>query len=229
VTEGGGPRVREASRLTPVQRITMGNLRRGQRDAVPVTLFADANASELLEGRSRSGVTITAILAMLLARTLSDQPAMNAAVVDDRLVRYADVNLGVAVSLEDGGLVVPVLRRAQERTLAEIAGAVASLAGRARAGELGLDDVRHGTFTLSSAGMLGPPVHGTPLIPHGQSGILLAGGIAARPVVRDGELAAGHVLPLSLTFDHAVVNGAPAMAFLGELVARIERVGSWLP
>jgi pyruvate dehydrogenase E2 component (dihydrolipoamide acetyltransferase) len=226
---GGGPRVRDVAALTPVQRITMGNLRRGQREAVPVTLFADADAAELLEARERSGATITAILAMLLARTLSDRPGLNAAVVEDKLVRYADVNLGMAVALEDGGLVVPVVRRAQERTLAEISAAVADVAARARAGELELDDVRNGTFTLSSAGMLGPPVHGTPLIPHGQAGILLAAGIAPRPVVRDGEVVAGHLLPLSLTFDHAVVNGAPAMAFLGELVARIERVGRWLP
>jgi pyruvate dehydrogenase E2 component (dihydrolipoamide acetyltransferase) len=223
------PRVRDVARLTPVQRITIGNLRRGQRDGVPVTLFADADAGELVAARGRQGATITAILAMLLARTLSDQPALNAAVVDDKLVRYADVNLGIAVALEDGGLVVPVLARAQERTLADISSAVASLAARARDGELGLEDVRHGTFTLSSAGMLGPPVHGTPLIPHGQAGILLAGGIAERPVVRDGAVVPGHLLPLSLTFDHAVVNGAPAMAFLGELVARIEHVSQWLP
>jgi pyruvate/2-oxoglutarate dehydrogenase complex dihydrolipoamide acyltransferase (E2) component len=225
----GAPRVREAARLTPVQRITIDNLRRGSRNAVPVTLFADADAAELLEARERCGATITAILAMLLARTLSDRPELNAAVVEDQLVRYADVNLGVAVALDDGGLVVPVVRRAQELDLAEVSKAVSDLAARARAGRLGLEDVRHGTFTLSSAGMLGPPVHGTPLIPDGQAGVLLAGGIASRPVVRDGALVPGHLLPLSLTFDHAVVNGAPAMAFLGEFVARIERVGSWLP
>jgi pyruvate dehydrogenase E2 component (dihydrolipoamide acetyltransferase) len=224
-----GPRVRETAPLTPVQRITIGNLRRGQAEVVPVTLFADVEASSLLAERERHGVTVTAILVLLLARTLSDQPALNAAVVDDELVRYADVNLGIAIALEDGGLIVPVLARAQERGLAEVSEAVADMAARARAGELGLEEVRHGTFTLSSAGMLGPPVHGTPLIPPGQAGILLAGGIAERPVVRDGAVVAGHVLPLSLTFDHAVANGAAAMAFLGELVARIEHVDWWVP
>jgi pyruvate/2-oxoglutarate dehydrogenase complex dihydrolipoamide acyltransferase (E2) component len=227
--DGVHPRVREAARLSPVQRITIGNLRRGQKEGVPVSLFADADAGELLAARERHGVTVTAVLAFLLARTLSDQPALNAAVVEDKLVRYADVNLGIAVALDDGGLVVPVLPRAQERTLADVASSVSRVAARARAGELELADVRHGTFTLSSAGMLGPPVHGTPLIPHGQAGILLAGGIADRPVVRDGAVVPGRVLPLSLTFDHAVAAGAPAMAFLGELIARIEHVGSWLP
>jgi pyruvate/2-oxoglutarate dehydrogenase complex dihydrolipoamide acyltransferase (E2) component len=141
---GANPRVREAARLSPVQRITIGNLRRGQKEAVPVTLFADADADGLLAAHERHGVTVTAVLALLLARTLSDEPALNAAVVEDKLVRYADVNLGIAVALDDGGLVVPVLPRAHERTLADVATAVASLAARARAGSLELADVRPG-------------------------------------------------------------------------------------
>ena len=105
----------------------------------------------------------------------------------------------------------------------------AKRSGIPRAGTLEMSDVQHGTFTLSSAGMLGPPVHGTPLIAPGQAGVLLAGGIADRPVVRDGAVVAGQVLPLSLTFDHAVMNGAPAMAFLGDLIERVEAPGPWLP
>jgi pyruvate dehydrogenase E2 component (dihydrolipoamide acetyltransferase) len=222
-------RVRDSARLTPVQRITIANLRRGADAAVPATLLADADAAGILAAHERSGVTVTAVLARLLARTLADHPALNAALRDDEIVRFEDVNLGVAVALADGALVVPVVPRAQERRLEELAVALADLAARARAGTLEMADVQHGTFTLSSAGMLGPPVHGTPLLVPGQAGVLLAGGIAERPVVRDGAVVPGHVMPLSLTFDHALVNGAPAMAFLGDLIERVEAPGPWLP
>ena len=230
VTDAGVTR-----RLSPMQKMTIGKLRSGQEGKVPVTIAAEVRADGLLavcaERRAENEqVTVTAVLAYLLARTLADHAALNAALVDDEtMIQYADVNLGIAVALEDGSLVVPVVHAAQERDLDDLAAAVAELAGKARAKSLGLPDLRGGTFTLSSTGMVRLPITGTPLLTPGQSGILLAGGAAPRPVVEDGAVVAGQVLPLSLTFDHAVVNGVPALRFLEDLGGRVESPFRWLP
>ena len=221
--------VRELDRtgLSPMRRITIRRLREAQQEAVPVTIQSEADAGAIVALRaSPGGPGLTAVLAGLLARTLAAHPDVNCGLDGDELVRYADVNLGVAVALDDGNLSVPVVPRAQALAPAELAAAIADRAARARAGALGLDDVRGGTFTLSNVGMLLPAVWGTPLIPLGQAGVLLTGGPVARPVVRDGAVVPGHVLPLSLTVDHRIVNGAPALRFLRDLVAAVEAGGA---
>ena len=229
----GGGVAGERTRLSPLQKMTIERLRQGQEGKVPVTLAAEARADALLAARTRAReagdktTTITALVAFVLVRTLRENPALNAALVDDdSIVRYADVNLGVAVALPDDNLSVPVIRGAQELSLLELGAAIADVSERARTRKLGLDDVHGGTFTLSSTGSVGLPIFGTPLLVPGQSGILLVGAAAARPVVDNGRTAVGQVLPLSLTFDHAVVNGIPALRFLSELVAGIEQLGS---
>lgn len=220
--------------LTPMQQMTIANLRRGQEGKVPVTITAEARADRLLAARERldqgapAKVTITVLLARVLARTLAEHPGLNAALAEDAIVRYADVNLGIAVTTDGGDLLVPVLPRAQERNVAELAAAIAELTARARARDLRPDDVRGGTFTLSSIGMVRLPIHATPLLVPRQSGILLAARATERPVVEEGDLGVGLVMPLSLTFDHVVVNGIPAVRFLEDLVARIERPDEWL-
>jgi len=223
-----------ATPLTPMQRMTIDGLRRGQEGKVPVTLTAEALADRLLAARhdidgAGAKVTLTVLLARILSRALADHPAMSATLVDEHVVQPADVNLGVAVAAPDGTLSVPVVARAQTRAVPELAQAIEELSARARARKLRLEHVRGGTFTLSSTGMVRLPVFGTPVLVPGQSGILLAACAVERPVVADGALAVRSVLPLSLTFDHAVVNGVPALRFLADLVDRIEQPGDWLP
>lgn len=231
-TASPGPQ-QHATPLTPMQRMTIDGLRRGQQDKIPVTLTAEARVDRLLAARGDfaadgAKVTITVLLARILARTLADHPAVSATIVEDAVVRRRDVNLCVAVAAADGSLSVPVIPGAQDRTVPELAQIIDELAARARARKLGLEHVRGGTFTLSSTGMVRLPVFGTPVLVPGQSGILLAACAAQRPVVEDGALAVGTVMPLSLTFDHTVVNGVPALRFLGDLVARIEQPADWL-
>ena len=141
--------VRELDRtaLSPMRRITIRRLREAQREAVPVTVQSEADAGALVALRARrGGIGLTAVLAGLLARTLAAHPDVNCGLDGEELVRYADVNLGLAVALEDGNLSVPVVPRAQALAPEELATAIADLAARARAGALGLDDVRGGTF-----------------------------------------------------------------------------------
>jgi pyruvate dehydrogenase E2 component (dihydrolipoamide acetyltransferase) len=218
------PRAHERTRLSPMRKITIRRLTEAQGAAVPVTVQTEADGSALLERkRALDGVTVNTLLAAALARTLAAHPAVNCALEEEELVCFADVNLGVAVALPDGNLAVPVIHRAQEHDLPGLGSAIAEVSGRARAGKLKLEDVRGGTFTLSNVGMLLPALWGAPLLPLGQSGIILAGGFVERPVVRDGAVVPGRVLPLSFTFDHRLVNGEPALAFLRALVAAIEQ------
>jgi len=218
------PRERDRKRLPPLRKITIRRLTEAQAAAVPVTIQTEADGSALLARKQAlRGTTVTALLAELLARTLVEHPDLNCALDGEELVRFADVNLGIAVALEDGNLSLPIVHRAQERELPDLGAAIADVSARAREGKLGLEDVRGGTFTLSNVGMLMPALWGAPLIPLGQAGIVLTGGFLERPVVRDGAVVPGCVLPISFTFDHRLVNGAPALAFLRALVAAIEQ------
>lgn len=210
------------TRLSPMQLMTIERLRKGQEGKVPVTITAEARADALLTARARR--TVTALVAFALIHTLMEHPALNAAIEGDELIRYADVNLGIAVSLPDDSLAVPVVHRAQELSLPELGAAIGDLAERARTKKLGLVDVHGGTFTLSSTGFVDLPIFGTPLLAPGQSGILLVGAAMNRPVVVEGLVEIVPMLPLSLTFDHAVVNGMPALRFLADLTARIEQM-----
>ena len=215
--------------------MTISALRGGQEGRVPVTLAGEARAERLIDAGAAAAeetgtrVTLTAAIARLLVATLTDHPALNATLVDDDEMEYrTDVNLGVAVALENGALVVPVVHEAQVCTLAALAIRMADLAARARDGSLARTDTRGATFTLSSTGNIALPIVGTPSLTRGQAGILLAARIADRPVVEDGDVVAGKVLPLSLTFDHVAVNGVPALRFFGDLVRRVERPEQWI-
>jgi pyruvate dehydrogenase E2 component (dihydrolipoyllysine-residue acetyltransferase) len=223
----------ERDRLSPLQRMTIDRLRQGQEKKVPVTLTAEARADALLAARVRAreagdhAITVTALVAFVLVRTLAEDPALNVALVDDdSIVRYAEINLGIAVALPDDNLAVPVIHSAQKLTLGELGAAIVDLTEKARTKTLDLEDVHGGTFTLSSTGSVGLPIFGTPLLVPGQSGILLVGAAAEKAVADGGRTTIASVLPLSLTFDHAVVNGIPALRFLAKLVIGIERLGS---
>lgn len=210
-----------------MQLMTVSNLRRGHDGRIPVTITTEARADRMLAARAaldqpERRVTVTVVLARLLAVTLAGHPAVNAVLNDDAIIRPADVNLGVAIATADDHLVVPVIDRAQTRTTSELAETLARLTDRAQRRKLRLDDVRGGTFTLSSTGTVDLPIFGTPVMVPGQSGILLAARAVKRPVVDGDTVTVGHVIPLSLTFDHAAVNGVPAMRFLADLVGRIE-------
>jgi len=168
-------------------------------------------------------LTITDLLVRVCAQVLHDVPAFNATWVEGGaggVLRQADVNIGVAVSL-DNGLVVPVIQRADRLTLSEIARRRADLAARARAGKLALQELEGGTFTLSNLGMHRidsfQAIINTP-----QSAILAVGRIADRPYVVDGTLSVCSTMHLTLSLDHRLVDGAQGALFMGRIVELIE-------
>jgi pyruvate dehydrogenase E2 component (dihydrolipoamide acetyltransferase) len=154
------------------------------------------------------------------AASLQEYPELNARLEGDEIVYLDRCDIGVAVQTEQG-LLVPVVRSCGTDSLQALAAEVSRLADAARGGTLKPEELRGGTFTVTSAGKLGG-VLVTPLVNHPEVGILGLHRIGPRPVVRDGEIVVRQVGNVSVTFDHRVVDGARAAAFTLDVIARLE-------
>jgi len=166
-------------------------------------------------------VSYNAWLIALLARALREHPALNACLVDDQIRRYRDVNIALAVDTERG-LLVPVIRQADTLGLVGIQQAGDALIERALAGKSQPDDLSGGTFTLTNLGMY--EIDGfTPIINQPQAAILGVGRIQPRPVAVGEAVQVRPMMTLSLSFDHRLVDGAPAARFLQRVKQLIER------
>jgi len=173
-----------------------------------------------VEQEAGTHLSFTHFLVKVLAQSIRQHPIINSSLVDDRILILSDINIGVAVAIEEGFLVVPVIKRADEKSILEVAEESRQLADRARSRSLTLEDVTGGTFTLSNAGAFGPRGSkgggswSTPIITEPQSAILAMGAIRDAAVVRDGQIVIRTMLPTSLTVDHRVINGVPAGDFM---------------
>ena len=154
------------------------------------------------------------------ALSLQEFPELNARLEGDEIVYFERYDLGVAIQTEQG-LVVPVVRGCESRTVEELAADLDRLAGAARAGTLKPDELRGSTFTVTSAGKLAGLFH-TPIVNHPEVAILGIGRIGPRAVVRDGEVVVRRTGTVAVTFDHRVVDGARAAAFGLAVIARLE-------
>jgi 2-oxoisovalerate dehydrogenase E2 component (dihydrolipoyl transacylase) len=135
------------------------------------------------------------------------------------------VNIGIAVAIQDG-LVVPVIRDADQKSIAGLAHAVRDLVQRARGGRLGLDDIQGGTFTVNNTGALGSIASG-PIINQPQAGIITMEAIVKRPVVlADDAIAIRSIMNSCLAFDHRITDGAEALRFLQSVKRRVEAYGA---
>ena len=155
-----------------------------------------------------------------VAESLQEFPELNARLEGDSIVYLDRYDLGVAVQT-DQGLVVPVVRACDTRSLDELADEVARLAEAARAGTLKPEELRDSTFTVTSAGKLGGLLT-TPIVNHPEVAILSVGRVAERPFVRDGELEARSTGTIAITFDHRVVDGARAAEFGLAVIERLQ-------
>jgi pyruvate dehydrogenase E2 component (dihydrolipoamide acetyltransferase) len=174
-----------------------------------------------VEATTGARLTITDVLVKVCAQALTEFPAVNVAWTDEAgggLVRQPEVNVGVAVSLDEG-LMVPVIRRADQLTLAEIARQRTDLVARARAGKLTLQDLEGGTFTLSNLGMFGVDQFHA-IINSPQGAIMAVGRIRERPVALDGAALVRPTMHLTLSLDHRLLDGAQGARFL-ERVAQL--------
>ena len=136
------------------------------------------------------------------------------------IIKKKYYNLGIAVATDEG-LKVPVVREADNKTILELGGEINELAEKARKKEIGLDEMRGGTFTITNWGSIGGE-YGTPILNFPEVGILGIGRMQDKPVVRDGEISIEKVLPLSLTFDHRIIDGAYGSEFLMTIAKHLE-------
>lgn len=170
--------------------------------------------------RVTADVTYTHVLIKAVAIALERHPRLNASYVEDGREYKADINIGLAVALEDG-LIVPVLHHCNKLSLLEIAAQANTLVERARTGKPSGDDLSGGTFTISNMGML-PIEHFTAIINPPQGAILATGAIKERAVVRNGQLAVAHTMMATVSCDHRILDGVTGGQFLAELKTLLE-------
>ena len=212
---GGGEGRREP--LRGVRRVIAEHMARAHREVPPVTWVEECDVDDVPLERLLPTVVKACVDA------LHEFPELNARLDGDAILYLDRYDVGVAVQT-DGGLVVPVVRGVDGKSVDELATEIGDLAERARAGSLAADELRGSTFTVTSAGKLAG-LFQTPIVNHPEVAILSIGRVAQRPVVRDGEVVIRRMGTIALTFDHRVVDGARAAAFGLAVIERIQGAG----
>jgi len=212
-----------------IRKVVAERLTESLQTMAQVTIAREVEAGGLVARRATlaagfeaaTGIRLsyTDLLVEAVARLLGDHPLLNATLTEQGIVCPPAVHMGVAVALDDG-LIVPVIRDAGSRPLAEIARDRVDLAAKAQAGTLTLDELEGGTFTISNLGSFGADAF-TPIVNPPQCAILGVGRILDKPVAVAGQVEIRPMLWLSLTFDHRIVDGAPAARFLQQLGDRL--------
>jgi pyruvate/2-oxoglutarate dehydrogenase complex dihydrolipoamide acyltransferase (E2) component len=200
--------------LRGVRRVIAEHMARAHREVPAVTWVEECD----FENVHMPHLVATVLKAC--ADALPEFPELNARLEGDEIVYLDRYDLGIAVQT-DQGLVVPVVRGVDAKSLAEVDAEVTRLADRARAGSLQPDELRGSTFTVTSAGKLAG-LFQTPIVNHPEVAILSVGRIAPRPVVRDGAIVVRQTGTIAVTFDHRVIDGARAAAFGLAVIARLE-------
>jgi len=187
-------------------------------------MSADMTRSLALRERLRDQkVTVTDVLTKLCAIALLRHREMNAHFAVEEVRIFPSAHVGLAVATERG-LVVPVQREADKKSLVQLAAERSALVGRAREGKLTQEDLEGGTFTISNLGMYGVEQF-IAVLNAPQAAILAVGAIEERPVAEDGELAVRPMMSLTLTCDHRAIDGAKAAEFLREVKTLLEEPG----
>jgi 2-oxoglutarate dehydrogenase E2 component (dihydrolipoamide succinyltransferase) len=219
-----GERV-EVVPMSPIRRKTAEHMVLSRRISAHVSTVWEIDMTRINQLRhkyrkayeERSGVKLTYMPFIVKATidALKAFPVLNSSIDGEAVVYKKDINIGLAVAL-DWGLIVPVIRSADEKNVLGLAKAVSDLAQRARSKKLKVEEVQGGTFTITNPGVFGS-LFGTPIINQPQVGILGIGTIEKRPVVRDDAIAIRTMAYLCLTFDHRIVDGSDADKFMGHL------------
>jgi pyruvate dehydrogenase E2 component (dihydrolipoamide acetyltransferase) len=219
--------------VTAIRRTIAERLSAGHRATVPVTLTTTADATNLVNLRNQFKAagsdaipSYTDIVVKLAALALRKHPLLNARWDETQIQMSGDIHIGIAVDTE-AGLLVPVLRDVVRLPLKEVAGRSRDLIERAQQRRLSADEMQGGTFTVTNLGAFGVDAF-TPIIHPPQCAILGMGRIQRRPAADGDEVVIRPEITLSLTFDHRIVDGAPAARFLQTLVALIENPVPWL-
>ena len=202
------------------------HLSKSWREIPHVTTFGSARAEGLLAERKRllteteGPMPLEALLISALLPLLVEFPDFNATLIGSDVLYREHYDIGVATDTDDG-LVVPVVKGADALSIHELADSIIRLAKSARGGKLTPDEIRGATFTVSNIGAVGGG-YGTPIIPYGTTAIISFGRAGDEAVVEGGETAVGKVLPISLSYDHRLIDGARGRAFMAAVIDRID-------
>jgi 2-oxoglutarate dehydrogenase E2 component (dihydrolipoamide succinyltransferase) len=219
--------------MSPMRQAIARHMTQSRRTAAHCTTIVEADFTRVAARRAalrdpmrRRGVNLTylSFVALAAVEALQEHPRLNASVDGDEVIYHDDVNLGIAVALDDG-LIVPVIRQAQRLSLEGMAAAISEVAHRARDKQLGPDDVHGGTFTITNPGQFGA-VLATPIINQPQVAILDLEAVVKRPVVLErpegDSIAVRPMTYLCMSWDHRALDGADAARFLSRIKARLE-------
>ena len=193
---------------------------------VDMTGLAALREKEKSAFAEREGIKLTYLPFIVKAavEALKEQPVLNSVWDGDRIVLRKQINVGIAVDLEEGALVVPVIRNADELNIVGLARRIDDVVKRARNKQLGTGDISGGTFTVNNPGALGS-VASTPIINRPQAAILQAEAVVKRPVVMDDAIAIRSIMNLEVSFDHRILDGGVALRFLNAVKGRLEAYG----
>lgn len=226
-----GKRIKSTIPLSGMRKRIAEHMHRSFSLSAHVNVMGEIDMSEMIQVRESllkkqdsigSRITYTDLFVYLTARTLKDHEIINSSLVDNEIKIWDSINIGVATALDEG-LIVPVVKNADRRTLPEISQTIKKLVKKAREGKLSSDEVTGGTFTITNLGALGAGYRfETPIINQPESAILGTGGITQRAVVLNNKIVIRPLMTYYLTYDHRVINGLDATNFIKSLTETFE-------
>lgn len=225
----------EIIEMDRMRRLIADHMVRSKHTSPHVTSFTEADVTNLViwrdkvkkdfEKREGTKITFTPLFIEAIVRCIKKFPLVNSSVDGDRIIVKKDINIGMATALQNGNLIVPVIKGADQLNLVGLAKQVNNLADNARNGRLKADDTQGGTFTMTNVGTFGS-LMGTPIINQPQVAILAVGAIKKRPVVIEtphgDSIAIRHMMYLSLSYDHRIVDGSLGATFLTAVANELE-------
>ncbi len=229
-----GRKVKQSIPIKGMRRIIAERMHSSLSHSAQLSFLGKFDATELIQFRKALlnrekaigiSVTYTEILVYVIARALKDHPDINVSLIENQIKVWEDINIGVAVALGKEGLLVPVVKQADKKSLIEISQEIKSLVAKAREGKILPDEVTGGTFTLTSIGAIGVSDYQTPVINQPESAILGTGPIRDEAAVKNAQIVIAPMMPYSLTIDHRVINGFGAEQFLASLKELVETPG----
>jgi 2-oxoglutarate dehydrogenase E2 component (dihydrolipoamide succinyltransferase) len=231
-TYSGNVEIIEMDRM---RKLIAEHMVRSKQTSPHVTSFTEADVSNLVmwrekvkkefEKREGTKITFTPLFIEAIVRCIKKFPLINSSLDGDKIIIKKDINIGMATALQNGNLIVPVIKNADQLNLVGLAKQVNSLAENARTGKLKADDTMGGTFTLTNVGTFGS-LMGTPIINQPQVAIMAVGAIKKRPVVIEtphgDSIAIRHMMYLSMSYDHRIIDGSLGATFLTAVAKELE-------
>jgi pyruvate dehydrogenase E2 component (dihydrolipoamide acetyltransferase) len=219
-------------KMSRLRRTIADNMSKSWAEIPHVTTFDDVDATRLLETRAALSsrhemkLPLEALVVKAVLPALDEFPEFNASISGDELIYHSARDIGIAVDTADG-LLVAVIRDAYGKSVLDLATEVVRLGEGARGRTLTMEELTGQTFTVSNIGAVGGG-HGTPIVPYGTTAILSVGRAKERPIVEDGDLVIAPVMPLSLSYDHRVIDGGTGRRFMALLIENLEEPALFL-